>query len=232
MKLGIFSMPSHPPERSLKDGHEWDLQNIIWADELGFEEFWIGEHHAMVWEPHPAPDMLVLEGLRQTKRIRLGPGGFCLPYHHPAELANRIAMLDHLSGGRLNIGFAASGSPTDWEMFGVDGMHGEHRDMTRESIDIIMNLWTQEPGWTYAGKYWKAAVPHNPTAPEATYPAAAAAASPHWRGRVVVALADPGDGGRTRLAAHEPELESQLREKSLGFLCRRCRPRRTCGQSS
>ena len=45
-------------------------------------------------------------------------------------------------------------------MFGVDGLHGEHRDMTRESIDIIMNLWTQEPGWKYEGKYWKAAVPH------------------------------------------------------------------------
>ena len=91
MKLGIFSMPSHPPERSLKDGHEWDLQNIIWADELGFEEFWIGEHHAMVWEPHPSPDLLVVEGFRQTKHIRIGPGGFCLPYHHPAELANEVA---------------------------------------------------------------------------------------------------------------------------------------------
>jgi arylsulfatase A-like enzyme len=93
MKLGIFSMPSHPPERSLKDGHEWDLQNIIWADELGFEEFWIGEHHAMVWEPHPSPDLLVVEGFRETKNIRIGPGGFCLPYHHPAELANRIEWL-------------------------------------------------------------------------------------------------------------------------------------------
>ena len=61
MKLGMFTMPSHPPERSLKDGHDWDLQTIVWADELGFGEFWIGEHHAMVWEPHPAPDLLVVE---------------------------------------------------------------------------------------------------------------------------------------------------------------------------
>lgn len=160
MKLGMFTMPSHPPERSLKDGHDWDLQTIVWADELGFGEFWIGEHHAMVWEPHPAPDLLVVEGLRQTKDIRIGTGGFCLPYHHPAELANRVAMLDHISGGRFNFGFAASGSPTDWEMFGVDGMGGENREMTRESIEIIMNLWTQEPGWSYEGKYWKAAVPN------------------------------------------------------------------------
>jgi alkanesulfonate monooxygenase SsuD/methylene tetrahydromethanopterin reductase-like flavin-dependent oxidoreductase (luciferase family) len=45
-------------------------------------------------------------------------------------------------------------------MFGVDGMNGENRDMTRESIDIIMNMWTQQPGWSYEGKYWKAAIPH------------------------------------------------------------------------
>ena len=45
----------------------------------------------------------------QTKNIRLGPGGFLLPYHHPAELANRVAMLDHISGGRLNFGVAAVG---------------------------------------------------------------------------------------------------------------------------
>src|SRR5499425_3898706 len=142
MQYGLFTMPSHPPERSLADGHRWDLQTLRWADEFGFEEAWIGEHHTAPWEPHPSPDLLLAQAFLQTKNIRLGPGGFCLPYHHPAELANRIAMLDHLSGVRLTVGFAASGSPTDWEMFGVDGLHGEHRDMTRESIDIIMNLWT------------------------------------------------------------------------------------------
>ena len=164
MKLGLFTMPSHPPERGLGDGHDWDLQNLIWADELGFEEAWIGEHHAMVWEPHPSPDLLVIEGLRHTKNMRIGPGGFCLPYHHPAELANRVAMMDHISRGRLNLGIAASGSPTDWEMFGVDGLNGENREMTRESIELMINLWTQPPGWKHEGKHWKAAVP-NPIEP-------------------------------------------------------------------
>jgi len=159
MKLGLFTMPSHPPERSLADGHEWDLQVLRWADEYGFEEAWIGEHHTSVWEPHPSPDLLVVEALRQTKNLRIGPGGFLLPYHHPAELANRVAMMDHLSGGRLNFGIAASGLPTDWDMFQVDGMSGENREMTREAMEIILNLWTQEPGWTHQGKYWKAAVP-------------------------------------------------------------------------
>ncbi len=159
MKLGMFTMPSHPPERSLEDGHDFDLQTMIWADEYGFQEAWVGEHHADVWEPHPAPDLLVVEALRATKTMRIGPGGFLVPYHHPAELANRVAMLDHISRGRLNFGIAASALPSDWEMFQIDGLAGENREMTRESIDCILNLWTQEPGWVHRGKYWKAAVP-------------------------------------------------------------------------
>jgi alkanesulfonate monooxygenase SsuD/methylene tetrahydromethanopterin reductase-like flavin-dependent oxidoreductase (luciferase family) len=154
MEYGLFTMPSHPPERALNDGHQWDLQQLRWADELGFSEAWIGEHHTAPWEPHPAPDLLVAQALMQTERIRLGPGGFLLPYHHPAELANRVAMLDHLAQGRLNFGVAASGLPSDWMMFNVDGMSGQNREMTRESLDIILRLWGDEPEFDYKGKYW------------------------------------------------------------------------------
>ena len=51
MEYGLFTMPSHPPERSLRDGHQWDLQQLRWADELGFSEACIGEHHTAPWEP-------------------------------------------------------------------------------------------------------------------------------------------------------------------------------------
>src|SRR5438552_4373849 len=154
MEYGLFTMPSHPPERGLKDGHEWDLQTLRWADQFGFSEAWIGEHHTAPWEPHPAPDFLVLEGFRQTSNLRIGPGGFLLPYHHPAELANRVAMLDHLSGGRLNFGVAASGLPSDWQMFNVDGMAGVNREMTREALDIILKLWTSPEPFHHQGKFW------------------------------------------------------------------------------
>src|SRR5204862_1228955 len=154
MQYGLFTMPSHPPERSLADGHSWDLQTLRWADELGFSEAWIGEHHTAPWEPHPAPDLLIAQALLQTSRIRLAPGGFLLPYHHPAELAHRVAMLDHMAQGRLNFGVAASGLPSDWAMFNVDGNAGQHREMTREALDIILKLWTEEEPFDYAGKYW------------------------------------------------------------------------------
>ncbi len=153
MDIGFFSMPSHPPERDLREGHEWDLQTIRWGDELGMSEAWIGEHHTAPWEPNPAPDLLVAQGFSQTERIRLGPGGFLLPYHHPAELANRVAALDHISQGRLNFGIAASGLPSDWAMFNVDGLSGENRDMTREALDIILRLWDEDE-FDHQGKYW------------------------------------------------------------------------------
>ena len=159
MEFGYFSMPSHPPERGLKAGHDWDLQTLRWLDELGYLEAWIGEHHTAPWEPHPAPDLLIAQALLQTKRLRIGSGGFLLPYHHPAELANRVAMLDHLAEGRLNFGVAASGLASDWAMFHVDGMSGVHREMTRESLDIILRLWSDEETFDYDGKFWKVSKP-------------------------------------------------------------------------
>ena len=154
MDYGLFTMPSHPPERPLYDGHQWDLEVIKWADELGFSEAWFGEHHTASWEPNPSPDLLVAQALMETDNIRLGPGGFLLPYHHPGELANRISFLDHLSQGRLLFGVAASGLPSDWAMFNVDGFSGENRDMTREALEIILRIWTEDEPFDHKGKYW------------------------------------------------------------------------------
>jgi len=66
-----------------------------------------------------------------------------------------VAMLDHMAQGRLNFGVAASGLPSDWAMFHVDGNSGQHREMTREALDIILKLWTVDEPFDYAGKYWQ-----------------------------------------------------------------------------
>src|SRR5262249_38186454 len=97
---------------------------------------------------------IVAQALMQTKSMRLGPGGFLLPYHHPAELANRVAMLDHMAQGRLNFGVAASGLPSDWAMFNVGGNAGMPRELTREALDIILKLWTSTEPFDYKGKFW------------------------------------------------------------------------------
>src|SRR6266852_5758581 len=73
MEYGLFTMPSHPPERALYDGHQWDLQQLRWADELGFSEAWIGEHHTAPWEPHPSPDLPLLASFGFTEFLKHRP---------------------------------------------------------------------------------------------------------------------------------------------------------------
>ena len=158
MKYGLFMMPSHPPERNIYDSHQWDLDYLALADELGYDEAWIGEHFTSPWEPIPAPDLMIAQALMRTKRIKLGSGAHLLPFHHPAELAHRVAYLDHLSQGRFLFGVGASGLPSDWALFDVDGMEGEHREMTREALDIILKIWANEGPFEYKGKFWNITV--------------------------------------------------------------------------
>jgi alkanesulfonate monooxygenase SsuD/methylene tetrahydromethanopterin reductase-like flavin-dependent oxidoreductase (luciferase family) len=159
MELGLFLMPSHPPERGLLAGQQWDLAVLREADRLGYSEAWIGEHFTSRWEPNPAPDLLIAQALTQTRQIKLAPGAHLLPYHHPAELACRVAYMDHLAEGRYMLGIGASGLPSDWQLFCVDGMKGVNRDMTREALEIMLKIWASDGGLEYKGKFWSVNVP-------------------------------------------------------------------------
>lgn len=154
MKAGVFMMPSHPPERSFYDGHQWDLDHLELVDQLGFNEAWLGEHFTAPWEPNPAPDLLIAQGLQRTQNIKLCPGAHLLPYHHPAELAHRVAFMDHIAQGRFMFGVGTSGLPSDWKLFNVDGAGGENRRMTKEALDIILKLWASEEPFEFKGEYW------------------------------------------------------------------------------
>jgi alkanesulfonate monooxygenase SsuD/methylene tetrahydromethanopterin reductase-like flavin-dependent oxidoreductase (luciferase family) len=159
MKLGMFLMPSHPPERALADGARWDLDVIRRADELGYTEAWVGEHFTVAWEPCPAPDLLIAQALMETSRIVLAPGAHLLPYHHPAELAHRVMYLDHLAQGRLMLGVGAGGIPSDWSVFQVDGMGGVNRKMMWEALDIMLKFWTDPEPFEHKGDFWTVARP-------------------------------------------------------------------------
>ena len=160
MKLGAVLMPSHPPERSIADGNAWDLEELKRLDSLGYEEAWIGEHFTSKWEPCPAPDLLIAQALCCTKRIMLGPLGHLLPYHHPIELAHRVAYLDHMAAGRYQLGVGISALPSDHQLFGLDVSGGRNRRMTFEALDIITSLWTQGPR-DFTGEFWSSGKPES-----------------------------------------------------------------------
>jgi alkanesulfonate monooxygenase SsuD/methylene tetrahydromethanopterin reductase-like flavin-dependent oxidoreductase (luciferase family) len=148
----MFIMPFHPPNKPAAQCYDEDLELIVRAEALGFEEFWIGEHHTMQYENIVMPEIFIGRALGETSRIRLGPAPVCLQQHHPAHVACRLAFLDHLSKGRLNLCFGAGSVTADQELYGIDPKQAPA--MVEEAIDTILHLWTHEPPYQVAGKYW------------------------------------------------------------------------------
>jgi alkanesulfonate monooxygenase SsuD/methylene tetrahydromethanopterin reductase-like flavin-dependent oxidoreductase (luciferase family) len=151
---GMFIMPFHNnPAKAVAQCLDEDLELIAHAEELGFGEFWIGEHHTMKYENIVMPEIFIGRALGQTHRIRLGPAPACLNQHHPAHVACRLAFLDHLAKGRLNLCFGPGSVTADQELYGADPKCGA--EMTEEALDIILRLWASEPPYEYEGKYWQ-----------------------------------------------------------------------------
>lgn len=146
-------MPLHPPEKDRTDCFEEDIDLVVKADELGFKEAWIGQHHSVAWEPIPSNDVFIANVLPRTKNIRLGTGMSILPQHHPVNVAVRLAYLDHLSRGRINCGFGQGGVQTDWGLFELPDPATQGL-MTVEAIDMILKLWQAEPPFDFKGDFW------------------------------------------------------------------------------
>ena len=153
MKLGMFMMPLHPPEKDRTQCFEEDIELVVRADELGFSEIWVGQHHTVAWEPIPSNDVFIANVLPRTKNVRFGTGVSIVPQHHPANIAVRLAFLDHLSRGRLNCGFGQGGVPTDWGLFDLPDPKTQGL-MTLEGIDMIFKLWQTDAPFDFKGKFW------------------------------------------------------------------------------
>ncbi|MBV9358088.1 MAG: LLM class flavin-dependent oxidoreductase [Chloroflexi bacterium] len=149
IKLGVFSMPAHPPHRSYPEILAEDLEMLVLADQLGYTEAWLGEHFTSIWENIPAPDLLIAQALLQTSSIKLATGVSCIPNHNPAQLANRIAQLDQMARGRFMWGVGAGAVLSDAILFEVPA-DGSHRQVTQDNIDQILRIWADDQGgWSY-----------------------------------------------------------------------------------
>ena len=159
MELGFFTMPLHPPGSDFTETLDSDLEQIVTLDQLGFQEAWLGEHFTSVWENIPAPDLLLASAIPQTEQIILGTGVTCMPNHNPFVIASRIAQLDHMCRGRFHWGVGSGGFPGDFEVFGFDPKTGEQRGMTRDAVDLVLQLWEDPRPGLYEHKHWRFTVP-------------------------------------------------------------------------
>ncbi len=151
MNFGLFMMPVHHPEKGLTRTIKEDMETIIRADQLGFEEAWIGEHFTIPWENLPAPDLFISKALGLTKNIKLGTGVVLLQLHDPRDLAHRIAMLDYLAEGRLYFGVGTGGVPTEFELFGVS--EGNRHARAAEVLDAVLKIWETDGPLDFQGEF-------------------------------------------------------------------------------
>ncbi len=150
MKFGAFIAPHHPigehPMLQMRN----DIKFAAQLDALGYDEFWVGEHHSTGWEVIASPEMFLAAVAENTHRIRLGTGVVSLPYHHPFNIAQRMVQLDHMSGGRVIFGTGPGALPSDAHTLGIDPM--TQRDRQDEAIGVIKRLFagervTQKSDW-------------------------------------------------------------------------------------
>lgn len=138
MRFGAFIAPHHPVGEHPTLQFQRDLRLIEQLDELGYDEVWVGEHHSGGWETIGHPEMFLAAAAQRTHRIMLGTGVVSLPYHHPYNVAGRIALLDHLSRGRAILGTGPGALPSDARTFGIDPV--VLRDRQGEALAAIMAL--------------------------------------------------------------------------------------------
>jgi limonene 1,2-monooxygenase len=132
---------------------ERDMQLIEWLDELGYEEAFIGEHHSSGWEIISSPEIFMAVAAARTRRIMLGSGVVSVPYHHPFHIANRFALLDHLTRGRVMLGCGPGALAADAHMLGIDTTTQRRRMV--EGVQAIVRLFTERGGITLDGSYFK-----------------------------------------------------------------------------
>src|SRR3954468_16998404 len=149
MRFGIFY--EHQMPRPWEDGaHEKllrdALEQVELADRVGFDYVWEVEHHFLEEYSHSsAPEVFLAAPSQRTERIRLGHGIVQLPpaYNHPARVAERAAMLDLVSGGRLELGTGESSSQMELGGFGIE--RRDKRAMWEEALDAVARMMVEEP---------------------------------------------------------------------------------------
>ena len=155
MQIGMFYQIQVPkPWTPSSDfDHYWEMMDqIVLAEDLGFESVWMADHQFRTeWSHSSAPDVTLAAISQRTSRIRLGIAVAVPPVQHPLHIAARTATLDILSNGRVDLGVGRSGYPYQMAAFGTD--LGNATGMVDEALEIIPRAWT-EGEFSYQGKFY------------------------------------------------------------------------------
>ncbi len=150
MKFGIFD---HMDDSGVPLGEQYEsrLKLIEAYDRAGFHAYHLAEHHATPLGMAPSPSVFLAAVAQRTRRLRFGPLVYTLGLHHPLRVAEEICMLDHLSGGRLELGIGRGISGYELGYFGVDPK--QVQSIYVEALAILLQALTQ-PTVTFEGTHF------------------------------------------------------------------------------
>jgi len=149
LEFGIFDHldRNHLP---LREYYEQRLQVIEAFDRYGFYAYHVAEHHFTPLGMAPSPSVFLSAIAQRTSRLRFGTFVYALPVHHPLRVLEEICMLDHMSGGRLEIGFGRGSVPFEISYYGQSAE--ERQQIYAERLDLILKAFTVDT-LTWDGRY-------------------------------------------------------------------------------
>lgn len=143
MKAGVLQFFSWPERRvAIETVFERALQRIEIMDRSGYDAVWLAEHHFHSFSVCPSVHMMGVQVAARTRKLRIGTAVSLAAFYHPLRLAEEVAMLDILSGGRVNWGAGRGFDRTEFRAFGVTPEQSADRFL--ETVDIVLKAWRQE----------------------------------------------------------------------------------------
>lgn len=144
MKLSLTYHVEGPCDRPSEEIYAEIAEQVELADEFGYDYVWFAEHHSHVHLGHlPSPLLFALHLAGRTRRVHLGTAVICLNMHHPVEVAEQVAVADHLACGRISPAFGSGSTPEELALYGLPSVDTETRHARfAESLRIIREVWS------------------------------------------------------------------------------------------
>jgi len=152
MEFGVFLLMQSPSGRPAAEIYGRAIEIAQASEELGFSKLWVAEHHFLNYSYCSRPLVLLSHLAARTRRIRLGPAIVPLSMHHPLIVAEELAAIDVLSGGRLEIGIGKGYQRYQFARLGIDADEAPQR--YAESLDILA-LALNRPEFSYDGRSFR-----------------------------------------------------------------------------
>jgi alkanesulfonate monooxygenase SsuD/methylene tetrahydromethanopterin reductase-like flavin-dependent oxidoreductase (luciferase family) len=152
MRFGTYFFLQATPGRRHADIIQRELDQMVRSEELGFDEVWLTEHHFIDYGLSVDPATLASAVASRTSRVRIGLAAAILPFHDPIRIAEQLALVDIISGGRLDVGVGRGNRPSEFIGYRIPQV--ESRERFDEAVQIIQRAWTAER-FSYDGRYFQ-----------------------------------------------------------------------------